>query len=206
MKLGLPAPNDVAALATMLKSLIDLVQDQLGHNITGAVTFGPRFPALYQEDVFDAFSYLGRSPHLKISSWGQPHSQPSAAFAGYGFGLCSHIVPEQRCNDEIGHMPETRVRAISWTRESIISALPGFAGALMYGLQLPQPNRLLTRRKVIYVNAPIALQLGPKGKRVLEQHHRRYPRTSELAMAEPNSSRVPLARKICLRAGVSVEP
>ena len=56
---GLPASEDVGTLSVMLRALRDAAESYLGHEISSALAATPNLVALYQEDVDDAFEYLG---------------------------------------------------------------------------------------------------------------------------------------------------
>lgn len=53
------ASEDVGTLSVMLQALRDAVESYLGREISSALAATPNLVALYQEDVDDAFEYLG---------------------------------------------------------------------------------------------------------------------------------------------------
>ena len=98
--IGLPTSEDVGVLATGLKSLLDAVESYIECKLGSAAVTSPHLLALYGEDVGDAFDYLNlywlrfpvRYRHLR---------ETSAAYAGYGFGLCSNYTDLRACKDEL---------------------------------------------------------------------------------------------------------
>ncbi len=78
----------MAILIAMLRSA---VEKYLGQTISGAAVTLPHLPALYGEDLEDAFEYLGLI-HLTSSPYwlAQRYCEPGAVYAGHGFGLCTN--------------------------------------------------------------------------------------------------------------------
>jgi hypothetical protein len=64
--LGLPASSDVGELAGMINGLRAAVEKYLGRPISAASITIPHLYALYQEDLEDAFEYLGL---IYLDSW-----------------------------------------------------------------------------------------------------------------------------------------
>jgi hypothetical protein len=56
---GLPASDDVEAIGNMLRSLRERTEEHLGHTIPSALLTVPHLLALYDEDVRDAFEWIG---------------------------------------------------------------------------------------------------------------------------------------------------
>jgi hypothetical protein len=83
-RVGLPASSDVAILAEFLDNV---AQTFLMDPKTACISF-PDLPALYQEDILDAASFIGVTP-LPRSRWAELQIQRHvAAYAGHGLGLC----------------------------------------------------------------------------------------------------------------------
>jgi hypothetical protein len=82
--MGLPASSNVAILAEFLDTL---TQTFLSEPKTASISFFD-LPALYQEDIQDAASYIGVTT-LPKSRWAALQPQRHlAAYAGHGLGLC----------------------------------------------------------------------------------------------------------------------
>lgn len=97
---GWPASYDVGVIGAFVRALKEETERVVGFNITSAAASVPAFPALYDEDLYDAFEYAGLeyiqliqfSPHKQLLTW-----EPKAAVAGHGFGLCPNIEHPQEC-------------------------------------------------------------------------------------------------------------
>ena len=57
--MGLPASQDVGQLAKMLSDLRTLVEEEIGKPVESAGVATINLVALYQEDLRDAFEYVG---------------------------------------------------------------------------------------------------------------------------------------------------
>jgi Ethanolamine utilization protein EutJ (predicted chaperonin) len=57
--LSFPTSNEVGALSTVIKELKEKTEKALGHTICEAAAAVPHFPAIYDEDLYDAFEYAG---------------------------------------------------------------------------------------------------------------------------------------------------
>lgn len=139
--IGLPASSDVGFLADMLSSLRACVEARVGPITSAGVTI-PHLIALYNEDLHDAFEYLGLE-YITFNVGYPGHQilyQTSAAYAGYGFGLCSNYEDEVACKDEQRDMPETVVMAVLYTRTVLTLSLSKAKSA--YSLWEPS-NRYL---------------------------------------------------------------
>ncbi|KAK2781571.1 hypothetical protein FQN53_000512 [Emmonsiellopsis sp. PD_33] len=124
---GLPASSDVGELAQLVLSLRSATETHLsGTKISGAVATIPHLPALYQEDLEDAFEYAGLIyiPHQPYWNGGLL-SETAAVYAGNGFGMCSNYTDDELCQDEKRNPPyqavNENVLSISYTRNALIS-------------------------------------------------------------------------------------
>jgi hypothetical protein len=101
--LGLPASGDVRVLSVMLRDLKDSAEDMLGFEVTSAGASVPQYPAIYDEDIADAFDYIGLE-YLQIlwNNWFQ-HTYLTygniVALAGHDLGLCPDIKNASTCWD-----------------------------------------------------------------------------------------------------------
>jgi hypothetical protein len=72
------------------------VEKKVGFNITSAAATIPYFPAIYREDIDDAFKYAGLD-HLQLMNPCRSMIdscltyEASAALAGHGLGLCNDV-------------------------------------------------------------------------------------------------------------------
>ena len=137
---GLPASKDVGVLAKMVSSLRDQVEEQTGRDIKAASVAIPHLPALYHEDLLDAFEYAGLE-YLKIPVRYDMLYETNAAYAGYGFGLCSDYHAIKACDEVQADMPQDTVMAILYTRTALTVSLSVLKSA--YYLYEP-PNRYVS--------------------------------------------------------------
>ncbi|KAF7166920.1 hypothetical protein CNMCM5623_000457 [Aspergillus felis] len=120
--IGLPASGDVGALAAMIQKLQVQAEDLLGAPLATVpfVLSTPHLPALYAEDIQDAFEYLGL-PFPKTGwrgSWAWVRDT-GAALAGYGRFLCSDYRDYEACESEIDQMPIAEVLSILYTEKGL---------------------------------------------------------------------------------------
>ncbi|ORY14386.1 hypothetical protein BCR34DRAFT_599165 [Clohesyomyces aquaticus] len=57
--MGLPTRKDVGIVSTLIKALKKEAEKVLGFEIKSAIASVPRFPPIYEEDLYDAFEYAG---------------------------------------------------------------------------------------------------------------------------------------------------
>lgn len=123
--IGLPASQDVGHLAKMLSDLRTAVEEKVGPIETAAVTT-MHLPALYDEDLHDAFEYVGlKYITFPVGDFG--HNilyETAAAFAGYGFGLCSDYQADpEACKNEQWNMTDQSVMAVGYTDTALSVSL-----------------------------------------------------------------------------------
>lgn len=115
--IGLPASSDVGDLANMLLDLRATVEEQVGP-ITSAGVTTMNLVALYDEDLHDAFEYVGLE-YLTFPVGYVGHNtlyETSAAYAGYGYGLCTDYKTDpEACKHEQYNMTDEAVMAILYT-------------------------------------------------------------------------------------------
>ncbi len=120
--IGLPASKDVGFLAKMLSDLRSLVEEQTGKPIESAGVATLNLVALYHEDLRDAFEYVGLR-YLTFPVRYDVLYETSAAYAGYGYGLCSDYTDRNACKREQGDMPSDVVMAVLYTRTVLTVSL-----------------------------------------------------------------------------------
>ena len=120
--IGLPASPDVGHLAKMLSDLRTLVEEQIGEPIESAGAATLNLVALYPEDLQDAFEYVGLR-YLTFPVRYDTLYETSAAYAGYGYGLCSDYTDRITCKQEQVDMPSDVVMAVLYTRTALTVSL-----------------------------------------------------------------------------------
>ncbi|KAI4662663.1 uncharacterized protein J4E79_003972 [Alternaria viburni] len=134
---GLPASNDVAVIATLLKAIKDVAEASVGASVSALVSF-PALPGLYQEDIVDAAYYIGLE-RLAKGLARHPH-ELIAAYAGHGYDLCKSYNPVKRCVPDDGGSFTTRtVLLAEYTQTALLLHLEGLNGAV----ELSWPNMYL---------------------------------------------------------------
>ena len=120
--IGLPASNDVGILGKMLIGLAAEAERRLGRSIDSAAVSTLNLPALYKEDLQDAFEYVGLR-YLDIPVHYNVLHETNAAYAGYGYGLCSNFTNRVACKQEQEEMPSDVVMAVLYTRTALTVSL-----------------------------------------------------------------------------------
>ena len=115
--IGLPASTDVGHLATLLSALRAAVEERVGP-ITSAGVTTMNLVALYDEDLHDAFEYVGLE-YITFPVGYVGHNilyETSATYAGYGYGLCADYKTElEACKQEQYNMTVETVMAVLYT-------------------------------------------------------------------------------------------
>ena len=127
---GLPSSSDVGHLATLILSLHLEVETYLGRKISGAVATVPHLPALYSEDLLDAFEYAGLIYIPQEPYWWLLGIFPETcgAYITNGFGTCTTNytdIPscqEERVNSIYQPQQET-ILSISYSSTWLISTV-----------------------------------------------------------------------------------
>ena len=83
----------------MITALKSKAEEHTGYEILAAVVTVPHLLALYAEDILDALEYCGLQ-HLRIPVRVDLVVETSAAYAGYGFGLCADYTNFTACHAE----------------------------------------------------------------------------------------------------------
>lgn len=118
---GLPTSSDVGELAKLITSLRSAVEARLdGRKISVAVGTIPHLAAMYEEDLADAFEYVGLIYLPQYPYWyGGIFPESGAVYTGNGFGLCSNYTDQASCDEEKRcppHQPlHENVLSISYT-------------------------------------------------------------------------------------------
>ena len=137
-RLDLPASPDVGTLAKMLLDLRAGVENHLGGRITSAAVTTAPLLALYEEDLIDAFEYVGLE-YIKPSHPSFRNDflhETSSAFAGNGLGLCQEYEDVEDCEDEERNMKLNFAMTVVFTDTVLISSISGLESA--YSLYEPR--------------------------------------------------------------------
>ena len=137
---GLPASQDVGILARLLGDLRSQVEQSIGERVEAAGVTTLNLIALYEEDLRDAFEYLNLRYLAFPLRYGISH-ETSAAYAGYGYGLCSSYLDETTCKEEQTNMPSEVVMAVLYTTNVLTVSLSVVKSA--YYLYEPRTRYLL---------------------------------------------------------------
>ena len=134
-RIGLPSTTDVALLIELLENLLQLqAEHDRDHAAKDVVTTFPNHQSLCEEDITDALEYLNISPlGSRFQLYSQPH-EFSAAYAGYGMGLCKNTTDLDACRAEERAMPRNNTLAISFTKEALMVEAFHFTTAYEYAL------------------------------------------------------------------------
>lgn len=124
----------------MLSDLRTLVEEQIGQPIESAGVATLNLVALYPEDLQDAFEYVGLR-YLTFPVRYKVLYETSAAYAGYGYGLCSDYTDPNPCKQEQVDMPSETVMAVLYTRTALTVSLSILKSA--YYLYEPLERHLL---------------------------------------------------------------
>lgn len=100
--LGFPASAEVGIVSALLRDLKDVAEDVLGFEVTSGGASVPWYPAVYDEDIGDAFDYLGVE-YLQIIWYKFLRTyltyDDMVALAGHNLALCSDIKNASTCWD-----------------------------------------------------------------------------------------------------------
>ncbi|KAL6718687.1 hypothetical protein ACLMJK_002921 [Lecanora helva] len=119
---GLPASSDVAYLADALSSLRAQVESNMRQPISSAGVSTQHLNALYTEDLRDAYDYIGLE-YLAFPVTYEILYESSAAYAGYGYGLCSNFTDRGACRREEQDMKSEVVMVVLFTRNVLTVSL-----------------------------------------------------------------------------------
>ena len=125
----------------MLRDLRSLAEKRISQPISSAGAATLNFKALYPEDLRDAYSYV-RLDYLTFPVRYSTCYETSAAYAGYGYGLCADYITEpDGCKKEQVGMASEVVMAILYTRTALTVSLSVMKSA--YYLYEPLNRHLL---------------------------------------------------------------
>ena len=121
--LGRPSTPEVGTIAKLIYQLRTVADQKLEPDVTKkALVTIPSLPGLSHEDLQDALEYTGLTILSTHKHIGDKVSEVSAAFAGYGYGLCEHYDNVDACEDEEADMPVYHILALSLSQTSFSAA------------------------------------------------------------------------------------
>jgi hypothetical protein len=123
MKIGLPATPEVGILGHLAQDLISKVESELSIEIQSATLAIEHLVALYQDDVEDLCGFLKLDCAKPIKMFKPIFWETSAAYAGYGLGLCEHYKDKAACDSEDKARHQTDVLAVHYSRGALASSL-----------------------------------------------------------------------------------
>ena len=106
----------------MLSQLRTQVENHVGESIKSASITTLHLCALYHEDLVDAFEYLGLQ-FLELDVRDHVLLETSAAYVGYGFGMCSDYTDRDACKQEQHELPHEVVMAVLFTKTVLTVSL-----------------------------------------------------------------------------------
>lgn len=100
-RFGFPSCSEARILASMMAPLKEAAEKHLGHPITHALPSSPRLIALYPEDVWDAFEYVGLVFQQFVSrNWDRVAIDVAVNYASQGYFLCKNYKDRWGCKEE----------------------------------------------------------------------------------------------------------
>lgn len=123
--LGRPATSETAILATMVSALYNETQTWLGRDqpIAAAVLSSPDRIQLTDEEIDDVFDYLKLKNLMTEPDSLEDLYATSAAYAGYGRGLCTTYTDVYTCEREESRFPYQQVLHVDFNRESLSATI-----------------------------------------------------------------------------------
>ncbi|KAI9855694.1 MAG: hypothetical protein M1813_009656 [Trichoglossum hirsutum] len=121
--IGLPATDDVGVLSKLIRDLQLKAKSDLGIHISSAVISVSHLAALYQDDIREAFEYVGIE-YVEPKNYFRPlFWETAAAYAGHGFGLCEHYTDPEACAAEEERMRLESILAVHYSRNALTTSL-----------------------------------------------------------------------------------
>ncbi|KAI0126776.1 hypothetical protein BJ170DRAFT_684357 [Xylariales sp. AK1849] len=138
---GLPASEDVGAISTLVRALKEETEKAVGFSITSAAASVPVFPAIYDEDLYDSFEYIGLE-YLQMIQYSYRGPlltyDPAAALTGHGFALCSNIEHPQECWERDDGFWHEYYYIVDYTKSSLLAYHTGTFSEGAYDIKVAQ--------------------------------------------------------------------
>lgn len=129
--LGRPATPDTAGLAAMVSALVHGTETSLGARaVTAAIITSPDRIKLTDEELNDVFDYLRIKNLMAEPDSLEKLYATSAAYAGYGKGLCERYTDAYECEREIWDFPTQHTLHIEFNYGSLSGTIKSLKGVL----------------------------------------------------------------------------
>ena len=117
--MGLPSTEDVGRLVDAIGPLKEQTEKALGHGFSEVYLTAPSFHQLCAVDLREAVEFVGLRP---LMSEHEVHVfERSAAYAGYGLGICEHWENSTRCGEEMGELPTMWTMSVMYSNYVLMS-------------------------------------------------------------------------------------
>lgn len=133
--IGRPATPETAVSSAMSSDLINAIQAWLGpeHQIAAAVLSSPHRVRLTDEETNDIFDYLGLRNLMSEPDNLDALYATSAAYAGYGFGLCTNYTDAYTCEQEECRFDYQDVLHVDFNSKSLSATIDGLLSFRSWG-------------------------------------------------------------------------
>lgn len=129
--LGRPATPETAILASMVTKLQDVTEQWLkGEPVTAAVITSPERIRLTDRELDDVCYHSKLKNLMAIPDSFEDLHATSAAYAGYGRGLCAHYTDAYECEYEAWVFPYHFLLHIDFSRDSLSGTIKGLKTAM----------------------------------------------------------------------------
>lgn len=107
----------------LIQDLRQKAEAQLNIHISSAIIAVSHLAALYQDDVKEAFEYVGIE-YVEPKAYFNPvFWENAAANAGYGLGMCEHYTDPEACAEEEKKMPAETILAVHYSKKALMTSL-----------------------------------------------------------------------------------
>lgn len=127
---GRPATPETAILAELISMLKTATESWLeGEKVVAAVLSSHDRIRLTAEEITDVFDYLGMRNLMAEPDTLEDLYATSAAYAGWGMGLCGQYTDPYACEREEYHFPTQRLLHLDFTPESLSGTIKSLKSA-----------------------------------------------------------------------------
>ena len=127
---GLPSTEDVGRLSDAIRSLKERTEETLGHKMAQVMITAPTFTQLCRKDIREAAEYVGLTPLM--DEFPLHAHDMSAAYAGYGLGLCENYQTWIQCKGEEDAMPKKTTLTVLYTKYVLMAYLNQMQSAVIF--------------------------------------------------------------------------
>lgn len=136
---GLPSTEDVGRLADAIRSLKEKTEETLGHKLNQVILTAPMLNQLCRKDIREAAEYVGLMPLM--DPYPSFSHDISAAYVGYGLGICEDYQNLTRCKEEERALPERNTLMVLYTKHVLMVSLHQMQSYRIY--EYPYPTYVL---------------------------------------------------------------